>query len=76
MSLPYCIAIRVADYLIEEIEVRANFNYDGAGRFIPGACYLEIRARYESLSLMEEFSTPDVICKDYDGDHFYFLIED
>lgn len=75
MTLPYGVLVRSANNLIEEMQTNRKLTYDGPGRFRTESWYLEISSRYETLSMMKEFSSPDVICRDYDGSYQYFLIE-
>lgn len=76
MSLPFGLSVRHGDNLISDVENIKRFTYENDAEFEHGAWYLEIVARYESSALMEDFSTPDVICSASDGMHMYFKLED
>lgn len=76
MSLPYGLGVRSGNNLIDEVGENKRFTYENDAKFEHGAWYLEIVARYENLEVMEEFSTPDVICSARDGGHLFFKLED
>lgn len=76
MSLPFGLSVRNGDNLIIDVEEFKRYAYENDAKFEHGAWYLEIVARYESLAVMEDFSTPDVICKASDGGHLFFKLED
>lgn len=75
MTLPFGVAVRNAYNLIDDMKTSKKLTYDGPGRFLPDAWYLEISSRYENLCMMDEFSTPDVVCRSNNGSMQYFLIE-